>query len=239
MNLKYGFDMFLLNLYRNKLTKKEKKNNLKKNLKKLKNLPTYCNTDIPDTQLKICRVCYDDKETKKNPLIYPCKCCGTSKWIHKECLLKWIDTSNNYKCPQCQYKYIINKKTKYPILEKIKNYNTTIIISLLLLSIYLLTITIKFLSYLLKKIPYSNIFKYDLYFFSISLRVFNFIIMFSLGFLTFTGNISMNEYYIYNFELNNQYGIFKFCLKKIRQQFIKKLEKYNESITFIENYSYF
>ena len=64
MNLKYGFDMFLLNLYRNKLTKKEKQNNLKKNLKKLKNLPTYCNTDIPDTQLKICRVCYVFKETK-------------------------------------------------------------------------------------------------------------------------------------------------------------------------------
>ena len=39
---------------------------------------------------KICRICYGDDNTDKNPLIYPCKCSGSMKFIHYECLKTWL-----------------------------------------------------------------------------------------------------------------------------------------------------
>ena len=42
---------------------------------------------------KICRICYLEEENKKlNPLIKPCKCSGSMKYIHYECLLHWLRT---------------------------------------------------------------------------------------------------------------------------------------------------
>jgi len=49
---------------------------------------------------KICRICYLEEENKfTNPLIKPCKCSGSMKYIHYECLLHWLRT-----------KLIINKR---------------------------------------------------------------------------------------------------------------------------------
>ena len=53
---------------------------------------------------KLCRICYQDDETEENPLIQPCICSGTMKYIHYECLKQWISTqscikiSNNELC---------------------------------------------------------------------------------------------------------------------------------------------
>ena len=42
---------------------------------------------------KICRICYLEEENKiTNPLIKPCKCSGSMKYIHYECLLHWLRT---------------------------------------------------------------------------------------------------------------------------------------------------
>ena len=50
---------------------------------------------------KICRICYLEEENKfTNPLIKPCKCSGSMKYIHYECLLHWLRT-----------KLIINKRS--------------------------------------------------------------------------------------------------------------------------------
>ena len=35
---------------------------------------------------KACRICLDDAETDDNPFITPCKCSGSMKFIHLECL---------------------------------------------------------------------------------------------------------------------------------------------------------
>lgn len=62
---------------------------------------------------KICRICldYNGKE-----LINPCKCNGTNKYVHLDCLNKWrlLDgrESDNYKrCNSCLFIY--KPKTKY------------------------------------------------------------------------------------------------------------------------------
>ena len=50
---------------------------------------------------KICRICYLEEENRRlNPLIKPCKCSGSMKYIHYECLLHWLRT-----------KLIINKRS--------------------------------------------------------------------------------------------------------------------------------
>ena len=42
---------------------------------------------------KICRICYLEEENNHlNPLIKPCKCSGSMKYIHYECLLHWLRT---------------------------------------------------------------------------------------------------------------------------------------------------
>ena len=48
-------------------------------------------TDFPS---RCCRICYLEEETDSNPLIQPCLCSGSLKYIHLDCLKKWIGTRN-------------------------------------------------------------------------------------------------------------------------------------------------
>ena len=53
------------------------------------------NIDVNNTnkKTKICRICYIEEYDKiNNPLIKPCKCSGSMKYIHYDCLLRWIKT---------------------------------------------------------------------------------------------------------------------------------------------------
>ena len=61
------------------------------------------NSEIVKKNKKICRICYMEEIDKKiNPLIKPCKCSGSMKYIHYECLLHWLKTkvliNNNSYC---------------------------------------------------------------------------------------------------------------------------------------------
>ena len=40
----------------------------------------------------ICRICYGDDSTDENPLICPCICKGSMKYIHYECLKNWLNS---------------------------------------------------------------------------------------------------------------------------------------------------
>ena len=67
-----------------------------------------------------CRICFE-LETSDDPFIYPCKCKGTSKYVHASCLNSWrtINRENDaFKiCMECRTEYdIINE---FPI-ENIK-----------------------------------------------------------------------------------------------------------------------
>lgn len=49
-----------------------------------------------------CRVCHGESEPGRE-LYYPCKCDGTIKYVHQDCLLQWIKHSKqtNPKCELC------------------------------------------------------------------------------------------------------------------------------------------
>ena len=38
---------------------------------------------------KACRICYMEEEEIDNPLVQPCICSGSMKYIHLNCLKKW------------------------------------------------------------------------------------------------------------------------------------------------------
>lgn len=42
--------------------------------------------------LKSCRICLGEEDDEGNKLISPCKCAGTTKYIHKECLQEWLNS---------------------------------------------------------------------------------------------------------------------------------------------------
>lgn len=42
------------------------------------------------TEDKECKICYDNFNTQENPLVSPCNCSGTAKYIHLECLKKCL-----------------------------------------------------------------------------------------------------------------------------------------------------
>ena len=41
---------------------------------------------------KICRICYMEESEEDNPLVHPCICSGSMKYIHLKCLKHWINT---------------------------------------------------------------------------------------------------------------------------------------------------
>ena len=61
---------------------------------------------------KTCRICYIDDDTEENPLIQPCICSGTMRYIHLECLKQWIATKSlikidsNENCTIYKVKYV-------------------------------------------------------------------------------------------------------------------------------------
>lgn len=49
-----------------------------------------CN-DKPVDENDVCRICFGSKSDEENPLISACKCTGTMKFIHLQCLKAWLN----------------------------------------------------------------------------------------------------------------------------------------------------
>jgi len=43
-----------------------------------------------ESEDKMCRVCWMDGQEDGNPLVSPCTCTGSVKYIHFNCLQKWL-----------------------------------------------------------------------------------------------------------------------------------------------------
>ena len=96
-----------------------------------------------------CRICFEEDDPSN--MIYPCKCNGTIKWVHKTCLDQWVDInpSVNGKCLQCNYTYKITSTDETPIISFLYKHSamTSLFISMLILVEYAI-LTYKFLGYI-------------------------------------------------------------------------------------------
>lgn len=62
---------------------------------------------------KTCWICLaksdDDEDIAE--WVKPCRCRGTIKWVHQNCLLRWVDVKSNQSskifCNRCAFEYVI------------------------------------------------------------------------------------------------------------------------------------
>jgi len=73
-----------------------------------------------------CRICLGDEATEENPLISsPCKCMGTVRLIHANCLQQWLKSKVTERKSECVTAYTWKQfecdvcKVKYPSIFKI------------------------------------------------------------------------------------------------------------------------
>lgn len=69
-----------------------------------------------------CWVCFaTDEDDRTAEWVRPCKCRGSTKWVHQACLQRWVDekqrgnSTARVACPQCNAEYLI----VFPKLGKI------------------------------------------------------------------------------------------------------------------------
>ncbi|KAJ2491352.1 hypothetical protein IWW37_002341 [Coemansia sp. RSA 2050] len=55
-------------------------------------------------EVPICRVCRGEATTEE-PLFYPCRCSGSIKYVHQDCLEEWLAHSNKKYCELCKHEY--------------------------------------------------------------------------------------------------------------------------------------
>lgn len=59
----------------------------------------------------ICRICHCES-TADAPLITPCYCSGSLRYVHQSCLQQWIKSSNIRCCELCKFQFIMQTKIK-------------------------------------------------------------------------------------------------------------------------------
>lgn len=133
-----------------KFTKKKEKSintDISQDLEEMEVKPLQVEEKAENLQNKLCRICYIEEETPDNPLIQPCICSGSMKYIHLDCLKHWLDTSVYIKvedkencqiylykeaqCELCKTKFpdfIRHKGRLYEILDFSKTFNNYILI---------------------------------------------------------------------------------------------------------------
>ena len=60
---------------------------------------------------RICRYCFSNSDTRGN-LVAPCLCSGSLKYIHYDCLIRWIIYGNKMKCEICNIPFKITEIRK-------------------------------------------------------------------------------------------------------------------------------
>ncbi|KAH8995527.1 hypothetical protein EDB86DRAFT_1097648 [Lactarius hatsudake] len=61
-----------------------------------------------DADQDTCRICSAPGELDQ-PLFHPCKCSGTIRYIHQDCLTTWLSHSKKKTCDVCKYPYTFTK----------------------------------------------------------------------------------------------------------------------------------
>lgn len=59
----------------------------------------------------ICRICHCEGSSDA-PLISPCCCSGSLKYVHQKCLQQWIKSSQTRSCEVCRFTFIMETKVK-------------------------------------------------------------------------------------------------------------------------------
>ena len=66
---------------------------------------------ISTVSIEMCKICHCGGESGNNvSLIAPCYCSGSLKYVHQECLQRWIKSSDIKRCELCKYPFAMQAK---------------------------------------------------------------------------------------------------------------------------------
>ena len=74
-------------------------------LSSLDNGPTKLHVEEEGDYCRICRV----EATAEQPLFYPCKCSGSIRFVHQDCLMEWLSHSQKKYCELCKTPFTFTK----------------------------------------------------------------------------------------------------------------------------------
>ena len=66
---------------------------------------------------EMCKICHCTGEANVS-LIAPCYCSGSLKYVHQECLQRWIKSSDIKRCELCKYPFAMQAKVSSIVLLK-------------------------------------------------------------------------------------------------------------------------
>ncbi|XP_015914081.1 E3 ubiquitin-protein ligase MARCHF2 [Parasteatoda tepidariorum] len=59
---------------------------------------------------QMCRICYSGPSRER--LLRPCKCKGTIEYVHRNCLERWLETTNYEACELCHHHFTTRRTRK-------------------------------------------------------------------------------------------------------------------------------
>ncbi|XP_065163002.1 E3 ubiquitin-protein ligase MARCHF8 [Atheta coriaria] len=68
-------------------------------------------SNLSNSNGDICRICHCEADVG-NPLLSPCYCAGSLKYVHQSCLQQWIAASDTRSCELCKFQFILHTKIK-------------------------------------------------------------------------------------------------------------------------------
>ncbi|KAM3138420.1 hypothetical protein pb186bvf_009506 [Paramecium bursaria] len=91
-----------------------------------------------ELQLKACRICLENEVDTTKQIITPCKCKGSTGFVHEQCLKTWIVTQTKQfstVCEICKFEYNIQiKKRKVCMPRKVCKANVENLLALICLT---------------------------------------------------------------------------------------------------------
>uniref|UniRef100_A0A671TBE0 RING-type E3 ubiquitin transferase n=2 Tax=Sinocyclocheilus TaxID=75365 RepID=A0A671TBE0_9TELE len=72
---------------------------------------SFPRTSVTPSNQDICRICHCEGDDE-SPLITPCHCTGSLRFVHQACLQQWIKSSDTRCCELCKYDFIMETKLK-------------------------------------------------------------------------------------------------------------------------------
>ncbi|KAL6487312.1 hypothetical protein MHYP_G00039380 [Metynnis hypsauchen] len=72
---------------------------------------SFSRTSVTPSNQDICRICHCEGDDE-SPLIMPCHCTGSLRFVHQACLQQWIKSSDTRCCELCKFEFIMETKLK-------------------------------------------------------------------------------------------------------------------------------
>ncbi|KAJ8966713.1 hypothetical protein NQ314_003366 [Rhamnusium bicolor] len=77
----------------------------------VKNQDWDSSSNLSNSTGDICRICHCEADAE-NPLLSPCYCSGSLKYVHQACLRQWLAASDTRSCELCKFNFILHTKIK-------------------------------------------------------------------------------------------------------------------------------